>query len=425
MPFFKNAIRKTLKKSGFRNIVILSSGVLIAQTITIISQPIIARLYTPEEFGILANLTSIVSMISPLITLQYHKSIITVKSEQQVNTISALTFYIVIILSLLTALILSICEIINPTLFRNIGKWIYLVIPLLILTGLGQLFDSYNIRFGQFKLMSSIALVRSVISNGLKIVLGILKLGAFGLIFAHIISNIMGIRRQGKYFFSKIRQVFSISFKEMKMAAVEHKIQPLFSMPGIFVTTFSYSVLPVMITSLYTIADAGYFSMSMLVLGMPLALISNNVSKVFFKNASEERNIVGNFYSTFKSTLMLLISVALIGFPVLWLIAEELFLFFLGKEWIKSGVFVKILVPMYAARFIVTSLMNGFILSGRQLLKLILQSLFIFESLAIFWIAKNFGISIEYFLSLINYSYMGNYIILIVVLYFTSKKNEN
>ena len=91
--------------------------------------------------------------------------------------------------------------------------------------------------------------------------------------------------------------------------------------------------------------------------------MSNNVSRVFFKNASEEYEKTGSFYSAFRNTSVMLISLSVVGFSLLWFIAEPAFSLVYGKEWVRSGVFVKRLIPMYAARFIVTGMMHGFVIS--------------------------------------------------------------
>lgn len=418
----KKLLEKLIINSGVKNTAILISGVMLAQIITFISQPIVTRIYTPEEIGIMSLITALVTMFTPLLGLQYQMGIITAKTDKEANIVSALTFYLLTVMLLIISLGLILYNLIFPTTFEDIGSWIYIVIPLLLFSGLEKIIDSYNNRFEQYKLMSSIALIRSITSNTIKILLGILKLGVFGLIISQFISIIFGIKRQAKYVISKKNEIFSANFSEIKNVAIRYKVQPLFSMPGLFVTTVSFSILPVLITSLYTVEQAGFFSLSISMLGIPLSLISSNVSKVFFRKATIEKEQKGNFYSTFKSTAILLIIVSTVGFSILWCVVEPMFSIVFGNEWSRSGAFVKLLIPLFAIRFVVTGLMHGFIISGKQLLKLVLQSLFILEVFVIYIIVKSNGFSIETFLELINIGYFILYVILFVVLFYTSKK---
>lgn len=425
LKIIKSYTQKIIINSGLKNIVILTSGVMLAQIITFVCQPIITRLYSPEDFGALSLITSLVNMLTPILTLQYQMAIITADSDKEANVASSLTFYLLTLMMLFISLGLTVYNYMNPTTFEETGNWIYVVIPLLLFSGIAKIADSYNNRFEQYKLMSSIALVRSATSNVLKIFLGVFRVGFIGLIIAQFVATALGIRRQSKYIITKRREIFSSTFQELRNVISKYKVQPLFSMPGLFATIVSFSILPILINSLYNIEETGYFYLTMSVLAIPLSLVSSNVAKIFFRKASLEKKEKGNFYSTFLSTAILLIFISTVGFSILWFAAEPLFALLYGKEWMRSGTFVKILVPLFAMRFVVTGLMHGFIISGRQSLKLVLQLFFIVIALVFYLIAKNKNLSIESFLELINSGYTILYLILYIVLYFTSKSMED
>ena len=145
-------------------------------------------------------------------------------------------------------------------------------------------------------------------------------------------------------------------------------------------------------------------------------MISNNVARVFFKNASEEFEKTGQFSSSFRSTAILLTTLSVVGFSLLWFIAEPLFSLVYGAEWVRSGLFTKILIPMYAARFVVSGLMHGFVISKKQKLKTVLQSLFIVAMAGGYIISKLGIVSVEGFLIFINWTYFILYVVLFVVL---------
>nr|WP_281279868.1 oligosaccharide flippase family protein [Cohnella pontilimi] len=379
------------------------------------------RLYSPEAFGVVSTIVSIASILAPIITLQYHLGIVTAKTDNEANIICALTFYIIVIMGLITMAGFIIYIQMNPSATKEVGYWIYISLPLLLLNGLGNVVESYNNRFGQYRLMSIVSLQRSAISNALMLFFGVLKMDYLGLVISRLISVVLGLRRQANYIITNYTQIFRSSMYEMRAVAVKYKVQPLFSLPGLFMTTYAFSILPLFINSLYSIKESGYFFVSTTMLGLPLSLISSSVAKIFFRNATLEKNNKGNFYASFKITLFLLTLVSGIGFVILWFVAEPFFSILYGNEWIKSGTFVKILIPMYAIRFIAQALIYGFIISGKQLLKLILQGFFIVEATAIYYFAKIYQFPIESFLEFINIAYFINYMVILIVLFYTSK----
>lgn len=420
----KDRIKFILVNSGFKDIAVLSSGVVVAQMLSFIFQPIATRLYSAAAFGVLSVIISVVSIMAPVITLQYHMGIVTAKTDKEANNLCALTFYLIGFIGLITSIGLVIYTRISPNTFAEAGIWLYAAIPLLLMTGLVNVVDSYNNRFGQYKLMASVSVQRSLVSNVLKIALGVLNSGNWGLVVSQVVSVIFGVRKQGQYIITKYKEILSSSFEEMKEVAFKHKAQPLFSTPGLFVITFSYSILPIFISSLYSIDEVGYFSISVAILGLPLNLISSNVARIFFRNAAVEREEKGNFSTSFQTTSILLVIISIIGFSILWFVAEPLFSFVYGAEWARSGLFVKILIPMYASRFIVTSLMHGFIVSNKQNLKLFLQSFFILGAVVIYLFVRNYNVPIETFLTYINIAYSVNYLVLFFALYKISSQND-
>lgn len=60
-------------------------------------------------------------------------------------------------------------------------------------------------------------------------------------------------------------------------------------MPAHFLNSASYSMLNFYITELFGLGILGYYSITYRILGIPLTLVSLNVSKVFFQRASEEK----------------------------------------------------------------------------------------------------------------------------------------
>ena len=59
------------KKSFFKTSMILTMGTTFAQAIPIVFYPILSRLYTPAEFGILATISAVFSLLALLATGQY------------------------------------------------------------------------------------------------------------------------------------------------------------------------------------------------------------------------------------------------------------------------------------------------------------------------------------------------------------------
>lgn len=411
-----------LQESELKNIAILSGGVFAGQFISILAQPIATRLYTPRDFGIMAIIVSLIGMFGPSLNGQYHLCIVSAKTDKEANSVTALSIYFGLIVSAIVSIGIIIYSFINPVTFAEAGLWLYMSIPILFVSGFTNVVNSYNNRYRQYKLLASVTLYRAIASNVVKLGLGFAHIGFIGLIASAVVSIIAGIKKQSSQLILNINSILSTNKKELIEVLIRYKAQPLFSTPGLFVVTFSNNLIPIFISTLYGIKEVGYYSLAMAMLYLPIQLISSNVGTVYFRKASLEKAESGSFYRSYKSTFVLLSLLSIIPFVVLYFSAEPLFSFVFGAEWLRSGTFIMLLIPWYWMNFIVGTLVISLIISGNQLIKLIIQSLFVVLSFVIYYFANSLHLTIEQFLLAISLAFALVYLILLYIIYRTSRQ---
>ena len=91
---------KSLSESS-RNILVLASGTTLAQSIPIAVSPILTRIFSPEDFGILAVYIAIVTILSVVVTGRYEQAIMLPKSQRDAVHIVILSMFIALIFSLI------------------------------------------------------------------------------------------------------------------------------------------------------------------------------------------------------------------------------------------------------------------------------------------------------------------------------------
>jgi O-antigen/teichoic acid export membrane protein len=76
MPNIKEKISKILPKNSFiRSVSVLVGGTATAQVISILASPVLTRLYTTEDFGLLAVYGSIIGIVGVIASLRYELAI--------------------------------------------------------------------------------------------------------------------------------------------------------------------------------------------------------------------------------------------------------------------------------------------------------------------------------------------------------------
>jgi len=108
----KRYLRERLLKSDFaRNVLILVTGTTIAQAIPFALSPVIARLFTKEDFGYLSIFVSLVAILSVIATGRYEMAIILPAVEKKAM---ALLKAVLILSALVTGLLYVILGLIWP-----------------------------------------------------------------------------------------------------------------------------------------------------------------------------------------------------------------------------------------------------------------------------------------------------------------------
>lgn len=161
----------------------------------------------------------------------------------------------------------------------------------------------------------------------------------------------------------------------------------------------------------------GQYSVSVRLLGLPLALIGGNVSKVFTERAAKEYNQYGCYTRALTSTAIFLICIAVPMVAILIMYSQPLCTLFLGDQWSIAGNYIAILAPMFGVRLITSALSPALIIAEKQKNELLLQSIFIISCIVSFWITKTEALVITDFLRLISVTYTISYVIYLLYIY--------
>ncbi|HCX9534235.1 TPA: type 8 capsular polysaccharide synthesis protein Cap8K, partial [Staphylococcus aureus] len=373
-------------------LMILSSG--IAQVILIITTPIITRLYSPTEFGEFTIFSNIAMILIPIINARYDLLIVNTKNDRSANILSQISFLI----SLLILLILIPIFAISAWLYPNFILDFIFIIIMLFLVSLTNIFTNYLNKERKYKVLSLINVFRAGSMALLQIIFGLLALGSLGLIIGFSLSYIAGITLGYKTF----KKHFNIvrDKEETKALFLENKNQLVYSTPSILLNSLSFSVVVFFIGILYTNTEVGIYGMAIRVLGIPVTIISLGLSKIFMQQANDYYIEHGNFRNLLLKFSSILVIVSIILYVPLYLFSEELVNILLGHSWVDAITVIKIVIPLFVIRLIVSTVSLSVIVLQKQQLELILQALFLIGTTVTFVISKMLNLTFLNFVSI-------------------------
>jgi len=103
MQSTKSALRALLPKNAFaRGVSVLVGGTAGAQVLTVLAAPLLTRLYSPEDFGLLAVYASMLALIGVISSLRYELAIPLPEDDGEAANVAALSLILVGLSALLT-----------------------------------------------------------------------------------------------------------------------------------------------------------------------------------------------------------------------------------------------------------------------------------------------------------------------------------
>lgn len=368
----KVAIKNLLPKSKFaRGVAVLSGGTTGAQILVILAAPILTRLYSPEDFGLLAVFVSILSILSIVVCLRYELAIPIAEDNKAALNVVVLCLLVTVFMSLLTIFIIMLegkwmVSLLN---IRSLETYLYLMPIGVMLTGIYQTFNYWATREKAFRRISETKLIQSI--SSLLIQLSCFKFGPIGLLAGYIAGQCMGAGRLAKSAFAK-HELFKANIGDIKSAGIRYKRFPQFSTWSGLVNTCGHQFAPLMLTAVFGVGVAGWYALANRIVAMPAMLIGSAIGNVFFAHAADAKreNKLGNLVEEVQSKLIAL------GLPVTMIIfvsGPEIFTWLFGPGWRIAGQFTQWLVLSSFAGFLISSISMIFAVLEKQKLGLMLQ----------------------------------------------------
>ena len=369
------------------------TGTTIAQAIPLAISPILTRIYSPEDFGVFALFFAISSIFGSIVNARYELAILLPKKDEDAINVFALGFVVTSIISLF---LLIIIVLFHDYFVIHLGSkemegWLYLVPVAVFFTGLFNILNYFNTRKKMYKDIASATIIKSIIMSICQLSIGFLKTGASGLISGLLFSQIFANMRLLKNIIKDKILISKISKVKMMALAKKYKDFPKFSMPAALLNILSHQLTNIFISLFYSVATLGFYSLVQRTLGMPSALIGNSIGQVFFQEATKERQKTGNAIITFNHTVKKLIIIGIPSFGILFLIVEDLFAFVFGEDWRIAGSYARIVMPLFAIRFVVSTISTIITVFEQQKISLYINLLLLISVVLIFVFFRNTG----------------------------------
>jgi len=353
--------------STLRGVSSIVAGSVVGQAMVMLAYPLLTRLYTPAEFGLLTVFASVVGMVSVVSAGALESAVVIPVEDREAAAVAWAGLMSVCLVAALTGAVgifaaAPLSGLLGvPTLA---GYW-WLVSVTILVMGSYLVLSEWMVRDRSYGALGRRNLFQGIGQVGTQLGLGVAGIRPVGLLLGLGVGRLFGlgglVSQRGL-----LRQPRP-SRDELVAAVRRFRRFPMLAMPSMLVNSAGLEIPLLLVSALYGDARAGLLGLTVRVVVGPLNIIGQAVNQVFTgetgvrvreRDARLARSVRGA--ARRLAATGALPAIVLIGF------GPGLFGLVFGGPWAESGEYARYLAVAYLAQFVVTPISSTLFLLERQ-----------------------------------------------------------
>ncbi len=376
-----------LHSEFYRNIAGLFSGIAAARAIPGLFALLIARLYTPSDFGWFVLVLSLASTLSIPATGGFEKALLLTGDQGEKQHLMRFSLRINRRLNAAVLGIITIYMLIDQSLSLQNQLMLILIPVYAYFLAAVQLMRNLMISNKAFKRLSMLEVFRAIAIGGLQSIFFIFpNIGLFlGIVLAQIATYI--------FFNSGGQKEVPVSLQRERVLARRYVNFPKFSVASELINFVSGQLPVFLIKPFFGAANLGLYGFSHRYLSLPVQLTTISIGSVYVQKAqtlATQNEALGRLtFALYKKQFWL----AILPFTLLGLWGESIFGIIFGSEWAYSGKLGALMAPWLFMVFIGAPLATILVVREKQKVSLLFNlAMLFFRAAAILtggWILRD------------------------------------
>ena len=384
-------VKESLRSSFVKNAAVVASGTAVAQGVAFLFAPLLSRMFTPEQFGSFAILTSLVNLFASFSAVSYEQAIVLPKKNEHAANLVSLSAFIacivfVVSLSLLLVTRSTFWEMLQIPFREQI--WFFFL-PLVILAHtLANVMIFWNNRLLFFKFNSVYKIILSLGVAITAVTFGMLFPSHNGLITSFLFGNILFSAGFILYSWNRtgLRNI-SQSKRDVMDRAREYDQFPKYYLIQNFFDAFRENALVIIIQSAFSASILGAYAFALRIVRMPLNLISTSISQVAYQKIASLKNENQDTRAFVYRLILVLVAISLPMALIFLFYGPEIFVFVFGDQWNLAGHYAQFISVWVFSNFICSPISTIPLIYGKARMSFYLSMLFNVITIGVFYTA--------------------------------------
>lgn len=377
----------------------LLTASVIVQIIGLLVYPILTRLYSPEDFGLINLFLSIAGVLSLFATAEFQYAILLPKSEEKaISCVHIGGLITLVVVGLLVCTIPFSEKISGWFNAPNLAEWYWAIPIFVLLSGMWTLLNYWYTRNKHFGEIGTYQVTQCLTNAAAKCGFGFAGFLNGGLILSAIVSPFIALGMSiATTWKSSIKPLFSCKPSPLSTTFKEYSNFPKYSLPRAIINYFSGTMPIFILTPYFGLTEIGFFGMALTLAFKPINMISSSLYQVLFQKTSEQvqnrTSIKPQIFTFLRTSIYIIIPC----FALLYFLLPSVIDILLGENWHETGEYIRLMLCWLAVSFLVAPICYISDIFQKQKIGLFFEILLVLTRLA----GLGFGIYTQSFFNAI------------------------
>lgn len=364
--------QRQLLPNLFRDVRSLFIGTAGSQLLIVLSLPIVSRLYSPSEFGVVNSIEAIAQMVMISSAISYERAFVAARNALDRNRL----LFISLALACLTA---CVGVLISAVAFESspggragggiqVGYLMLLLLPYFVGKNIFWVLSSYANSVSLYSDTAKAELKRSIGLVACRIIFGVLQSGVWGLLVATLIGSVVGIVGLSSKTVRFWREDLKCTkLKQCINTAWMYRQFPLYEGLGEFFAVVAQRLPVVIFGFTFGAASAGYYGIALLVLNRPLAIFMRPIITVLRTYTGLNSKQSAKSETSFPIYYLYFLAIGTVVASTFFaFVITLLFPIVFGESWAAGGDLIILMLPNVLAVMVLRPLL-GILSAGNHL----------------------------------------------------------
>jgi O-antigen/teichoic acid export membrane protein len=397
-----------------RRVALLAGGTTLGRLAVILAAPLLTRLYSPDDFGLLAVYTALLGILGSIVCLRYEVAIPLPVSDRSAANLLVLCLLVALVMTLVIGLpvLLAPAWLAGLLGVPALAPYLWLVPVGLLGIGAYQTFSYWSIRKQDIRRLAGTRIVQGVGQGVVQIGWGLSIGGPLGLLLGGAFGQMAGSGGLAAAVWRGNRSVIAaIGPHGLGRALRRYRRFPLLATWSALLNAMTRQLPAILLAVLFGAGVAGLYALGQRIVRAPMQLIGSAVAQVYMGQAARQarqdptslRRLVGRV--TVRMLLLGSLPIVAVALGGPWL-----FQLIFGPAWEDAGRYVQLLAPAFLAQFAIAPLLQTFAVLERQDLHLAWNVLQLAALGGVFWLSWSLALNPFSLLALVSASMVVSYV---------------